>query len=183
MRLISLHEPWATLMALNFKKVETRDWFTGYRGPLAIHASKHGMSLEDTLETCLHPVFFNALQAYEPFRNAILPFCADGVTHPNHIPKKAMKAAFPNRGKIVCVVDLKNIAPTMKLKSTLSTAELAFGNYDDYDSESRNMRHGWITEMIFTLAEPVAFTSKQGLVDVPEDTRLELKRQWRGANL
>lgn len=40
MRVLSLTQPWATLVVLGEKKVETRDWATGYRGPLLIHASK-----------------------------------------------------------------------------------------------------------------------------------------------
>jgi len=35
---LTLHEPWASLIAYGWKEVETRDWYTGYRGPLAIHA-------------------------------------------------------------------------------------------------------------------------------------------------
>lgn len=43
---ISLQQPFATLLAFGFifpaemKQIETRDWQTSYRGPLAIHASK-----------------------------------------------------------------------------------------------------------------------------------------------
>lgn len=37
---ISLLQPWATLVAIGAKKIETRSWATKYRGPLAIHASK-----------------------------------------------------------------------------------------------------------------------------------------------
>ena len=40
MRAISLHQPWATLVALGIKQTETRHWATDYRGPLAIHAAK-----------------------------------------------------------------------------------------------------------------------------------------------
>src|SRR5438270_7339154 len=36
---ITLWEPWATAMRLMLKKIETRHWQTGYRGPLAIHAA------------------------------------------------------------------------------------------------------------------------------------------------
>lgn len=194
MRLISLHEPWATLMALCYKRVETRDWVTHYRGPLAIHASKHGMSLQDTLDTCLDPVFYNALMTYEPFRNALLPYCHHDLdtlrSRPAGklavMPKTVMKAAFPNRGKILCVVDLKNIWPTATIAGRypdiITTTELAFGNYDPIDSVSGNARQGWVTEMMFRLPEPVPFTSKQGLVDVPEDVRQELRRQWNLTN-
>ena len=40
MKAISLWQPWASLMALDEKKIETRSWATHYRGPLAIHAAK-----------------------------------------------------------------------------------------------------------------------------------------------
>jgi len=36
---LSLLQPWASLVVMGFKKIETRSWQTGYRGPLLIHAS------------------------------------------------------------------------------------------------------------------------------------------------
>lgn len=40
MKAISIWQPWATLIAIGAKRMETRSWSTTYRGPLAIHASK-----------------------------------------------------------------------------------------------------------------------------------------------
>lgn len=40
MKAISLIQPWATLVSIGAKRIETRSWATKYRGPLAIHASK-----------------------------------------------------------------------------------------------------------------------------------------------
>ena len=40
MKALSLTQPWATLVMLGLKRIETRSWFTPYRGRLAIHASK-----------------------------------------------------------------------------------------------------------------------------------------------
>ena len=40
MRVVTLHQFWATLMALALKKNETRGRRINYRGPLAIHAAK-----------------------------------------------------------------------------------------------------------------------------------------------
>lgn len=37
---ITLTQPWATLVAIGAKSIETRSWGTNYRGPLAIHAAK-----------------------------------------------------------------------------------------------------------------------------------------------
>jgi activating signal cointegrator 1 len=40
MKVITVIQPWATLIALGEKKFETRSWATKYRGELGIHASK-----------------------------------------------------------------------------------------------------------------------------------------------
>lgn len=40
MKVLSIKQPWATLIALGEKKFETRSWATKHRGPIAIHASK-----------------------------------------------------------------------------------------------------------------------------------------------
>jgi len=40
MKALTLYQPWAMLVATGWKEIETRDWYTRYRGPLAIHASK-----------------------------------------------------------------------------------------------------------------------------------------------
>lgn len=38
MKALTLHQPFASLVAHGAKRVETRGWSTHYRGPLAIHA-------------------------------------------------------------------------------------------------------------------------------------------------
>jgi hypothetical protein len=38
MKAITLHQPWASLVAIGAKTIETRSWSTRHRGPLAIHA-------------------------------------------------------------------------------------------------------------------------------------------------
>lgn len=40
MRVITLKQPWATLVAEGLKKYEFRSWKYGYRGELLIHAGK-----------------------------------------------------------------------------------------------------------------------------------------------
>lgn len=41
MKVISIRQPWAWLIIHAGKDIENRDWCTNYRGPVAIHASKH----------------------------------------------------------------------------------------------------------------------------------------------
>ncbi len=43
MKALSLWEPWASLMAVGAKRIETRSWPTRYRGPLLICAAKRPM--------------------------------------------------------------------------------------------------------------------------------------------
>lgn len=40
MKVLSIKEPYASLIKNNIKKIETRSWKTNYRGKLYIHASK-----------------------------------------------------------------------------------------------------------------------------------------------
>lgn len=40
---ITLWQPWATLITLGYKKIETRGWRTSYSGPLLIHGAKRPM--------------------------------------------------------------------------------------------------------------------------------------------
>jgi hypothetical protein len=43
-KIITLWQPWATLIALGLKKDETRGFSIKYRGPMAIHAAKRKMT-------------------------------------------------------------------------------------------------------------------------------------------
>lgn len=45
MKVISVMEPYASLIALELKRFETRSWATKYRGPIAVHASKKNPKL------------------------------------------------------------------------------------------------------------------------------------------
>lgn len=47
MKVLSIREPYATLIKKKVKHIETRSWKTNYRGELYIHASKTKMFRED----------------------------------------------------------------------------------------------------------------------------------------
>lgn len=67
--MISLRQPWATLVALGAKRRETRSWYTSYRGPVAIHASA-GMPARSK-EACSLPLVKDILTraGYESWRD------------------------------------------------------------------------------------------------------------------
>lgn len=81
MKAISLWEPWATLMALGLKHVETRSWSTNYRGPLLICAAKRKMDADG---------IFVLDRVHEYHRTCRIPEVN----------------FFPHYGQAVCIVDL-----------------------------------------------------------------------------
>jgi len=62
MKVISLLQPWATLVVIGAKKIETRSWNTNYRGPLLIHASQK-WSGEQNRIACSPPFYAHLLAA------------------------------------------------------------------------------------------------------------------------
>jgi len=52
MRVLTIRQPWASLIALGVKTIETRSWDTKYRGPVAIHA---GLRKADVTEAGMGP--------------------------------------------------------------------------------------------------------------------------------
>ncbi|WP_340391987.1 ASCH domain-containing protein [Paenibacillus sp. FSL E2-0190] len=66
MKAITIHEPWASLIAIGGKHYETREWKTNYRGQIAIHASKREPHLMlRTLSTNVQNSIMNCF--YEKF--------------------------------------------------------------------------------------------------------------------
>lgn len=60
LKALTIKQPWATLIALGEKKIETRSWKTSYRGPLFIHAGK---SIEDSI--CHEKPFITVLNNHD----------------------------------------------------------------------------------------------------------------------
>lgn len=152
MKTISLWQPYASLIAIGAKKIETRGWPTKYRGPLAIHAAKKWD--RDVKETILS----------EPFRRALieggctltsLPGC-DAITLP--------------LGKVVCVCELTDCALV-----ELGYLEGKTKNYDwpehpesDFGNYGLN-RFAWILSNVRKLSEPIPWVGRQGFFDVPDE--------------
>lgn len=72
---ISLWQPWATLIVIGAKKIETRSWPITHRGLIAIHAARHFGEFE------------GALCGKHPFREAL---AAAGYTDVAQLPTGAI---------------------------------------------------------------------------------------------
>lgn len=164
MKIITLWEPHATLMAIGAKRIETRGWSADYRGPVAIHSAKGGISQSELVRTCLS----------EPFKTALLK-------SPNFsVWAEAWKRSSPNirtafyPGHILAVGKLIDSLPTESIgcipgvfddyRDLETDQERAFGNYGPG-------RYGLVFEDMVKLKTPIPFKSRQGkLLDLDEDT-------------
>lgn len=162
----SLWQPWASLVAIGAKRFETRDWRVGYRGYLAIHATKK--FTKDDMELAEEDYFKEAL--------------AVQYGSAKDLPTSA----------IVAVVRLMNIFPSEWFamegqeeaaeRATLLTGnviriskpEMIFGNYDPN-------RFGWQLEERRQLRTPLPCKGAQGLWSIPADVLPQLRQAWHDA--
>jgi len=136
MKALSLWQPWASLMAIGVKTIETRHWATDYRGLVVIHAAKKW-----TRE--LYDITFT-----EPFKSALESEIWDNHhtrLDPNVLPL----------GSIVAVGELVacRVIPD---RITLAEPERSFGDYSPG-------RFGWIFRNVRRLAETIPLRGQQGL--------------------
>ena len=101
MKGISLHEPWATAVARDLKRIETRAFRLHYRGPLAICAARTTVFSEMIQNPALREFFHGC-----------------GITRKEHL----------SFGCIVAVCRVGNVIPVEEL-ANISVQERWFGNY------------------------------------------------------
>lgn len=98
MKAITITEPWASLIMIGAKTIETRSWPTSYRGPIAIHAAK-GMTKDDL-----------AFAFDQPIRGLLIHA---SVFHCS--PTWPVRSQFPRtRGRILAIADLVDCAPMVR---------------------------------------------------------------------
>ena len=156
MKALTLTQPWATLVAIGAKQIETRSWSTTYRGPLAIHSAKGfpKWARDFTME----PVCYEAVRYCDSRRSS------------DQRPVDLL-AAYP-LGYILATCRLVNVLPTEVVDNEnnvwgvslppLSAQEKAFGDYSPG-------RYAWILEEVKELENPVLARGSLGLWEWSED--------------
>lgn len=124
MKALTLWQPWASLVTIGEKRVETRSWATSYRGPLAIHASAK-----------TPPLWLGASRHTDEFRTELADvlLCRTEAV-------EAMTRRLP-LGSVLCIAKLHEIRPSEQVREILCERELIFGNYEDG-------RYAWFLEVI-----------------------------------
>jgi hypothetical protein len=167
MKGLTLTQPWASLIQISAKRIETRSWSTSYRGPIAIHAAQGLGPVGGVLGLA-----DQVSQSY--FFDALFDGKAGGVP------------PLP-RGAIVAVAELVSIVPTKTLdrhdrqwnwtspqgrlyEYTLTDQERAFGDYSPG-------RYAWLLADIRPLREPVPYKGALSLWSVPPAVQEQIKVQ------
>ena len=154
MKTLSLWQPWATLIAIGAKRIETRSWYTPYRGPLAIHAAKtHNQDMIDAM-------------MLEPFRYALksaglkCEMRAVGGYHADQIPLGCVVATCD---LVECIkVETHTMFPnSLNSRIPPNEPERSFGDYTPG-------RYAWFLENIQPV-NPFPFKGRQQLFEVPDE--------------
>ena len=111
MKALTLWQPWASLVAVGWKGIETRSWGTDYRGPLAIHAAL----TMPTEGRALATRNLDVMRALHPLTAATLPL-----------------------GKVVAVVHLWRVARIVSVLDSRKVTRLRT-NCGDIDIDAREL--------------------------------------------
>lgn len=151
MKAISLWEPWATLMAANKKKNETRHWPTNIRGPVALHAAKKWNGQ------------MAAMCAGEPFASAL------GIARDEYEGLIEFNTALKQVLSFGAIVGVGTLVDCVKITADNypDGDELYFGDY----TPGRFM--WWFTDIV-RLAEPIPCRGAQGFFNLPDEITCQI---------
>ena len=147
MKVLTLTQPWATLVAIGANLIETRDWPTRYTGPLAIHAAK-GFPRE-ARELC----------GERPFRDAL---AAAGYSSAGQLPRGAVVAVANLESLLVCRPSTLREIRARSKRGELPPHEAEFGDFSDG-------RYGFVLGDVRRVEPPLPARGMLGLWELPAD--------------
>ena len=201
MKAISLTQPWASLMALGCKTIETRCWPTKERGYIAIHAAKKMTTADKDFAARSKVVV--ALEAARLIRIEQKMPAIEWLEDYHNTNANALP-----RGEIVAVVHLSHCEETNRVfdvtrplddsrvlwsprlahpfaqKRLVPANERYFGDYRVLDDNGKQ-RYAFWTTFAVPLLQTVPCTGALGLWDIPDEhhTTLMLRLSEQGVEL
>lgn len=179
MKALSLTQPWATLVAIGAKHIETRSWSSSFRGRIAIHASK-GFP-KHARDFCQTNVVSNACVKHQGHWSTISCLSEAGVARQNEIYRSYGRDEMWPLGAIVAVAEITGCFQTPSEGSAWieryggfrlppPEPERSFGDY------SPN-RFAWRFGNIRQLTTPIPCKGALGLWNVPADVVEQINAQ------
>ena len=141
MKALSLTQPWATLVVIGAKRIETRSWGTTHRGPLLIHAAK---AIPNGYAEFKHPDFLKVLEPLVGLNEL-------GAPNIHLLP----------RGALLGIVYLVGCFRTEALVPP-DAPEVTFGDFSPG-------RFAWKLELPTQWTKPLPWRGRQRIFNVPDD--------------
>lgn len=150
MRALTLWQPYASLIAIGAKTIETRGWATDYRGPLAIHAAAREPRREEVTEEIAAAFGWDCPPLYAQVDALPLGAVVATCTLVTCYRVNSVEAERIADGEEV----LLQLARGERVPVTRN--EAAFGNFGPY-------RIAWVLSNVKALPSPVLAKGGQGL--------------------
>lgn len=166
MKALSLWQPWATLIQVGVKWIETRSWRTAYRGPLAIHAGCSRSAIGDLVGDFRFEWWYSDV-VHDPFRC----YCDDGVGPPCDrtatrypcLTRDERFVADAPLGAIVATCTLVDVAPIGgPMGFRTGTVE---GDQGDFPGQAVVVRHPSLGPLAESLILDTAETATVDITD------------------
>lgn len=116
-RALTVRQPWASLIALGVKTIETRSWSTAYRGPLVIHAGQRrptvaeACALNEQWKDCPVQVDEYNLTSGCDLALIVRDDDAESMFEPGAWTTANTSSEWMPLGAVVAVVDLVDVVP------------------------------------------------------------------------
>lgn len=175
MRALTIRQPWASLIAVGEKGIETRSFPTTYRGTVLIHASKSATREEREIEQL--DVFRTALHGdVDPEQDALDAPLPRGVvvavaTLVGCVPMETLRPFVASIASRRAMFSGRVAGSTEEFVScTVGRNELRFGDFSDG-------RYGWLFDNVQALSSPVPADGRLQLWTPPSDVALRALAQ------
>lgn len=204
-RVLTIRQPWATLIALSVKRIETRPMSTSYRGPVLIHAGAHKPTTGPIGDFYCEP-------SYPDVRHVNDCYCDDGEVDAPCARRSRAEWALTVDGRIAEPLPLGAVVAVANLTDSLPIVHADFwadglrmadrllenhiganGDFasmctdDDHDitdqlpyGDFTPGRHGWLLADIQPLTAPIPHKGALGLRHAPAELLNAVNQQIGG---
>ena len=160
MKALTIHEPYASLVAGGHKIYETRSWSTRYRGTIAIHAGKQARDVKALLALMSHARVSMRCDVFRPHTFVHEVVESLFPCPPYYLSNKTPGMNVFNLGAVIAIGQLVAVHRVEDL--TLTARERLFGNYQPG-------RYAWEIRQVIALETPVPVNGQQGLWNWTKD--------------
>jgi hypothetical protein len=158
MKALTLTQPWASLVALGCKRIETRSWYTMYTGVVCIHAAKG------------FPKDARYVVSESPFQQALCEKLGRTPVLATDLPISQIIAVATLTGCMTFVAETPDFIRDLSKRGELPPNEVDFGDF-------AAGRYGFMLDDVIPLDQPIQVRGALGLWNLPRNVETSVRRQ------